>query len=912
MFHRSHAIPVAAIVLALSPIASAQNAAGFVQTGESFWTPLRAMPAHVEAGRPWVRHAGKTLELNFGAMKDLLRGAPLEFSGRVRPVIALPNPTGEFSYFEIAESPIVKPELAAWMLAQSAEVRTYVGQGLDDPTATIRMDFTPQGFHAQVLGAAGDWAIDPYTFQDTTHYTSYSFQGLQQQEPWMCHNGPDNAPAEPDNPFTVRATGTTLRSYDCAVAAVPSYTNFHGGSVASAQAAIVTTINRVNQIYERDFCVRFVLVANNQNLVYTTANPGPYTDGTLSTMINQNQTNINTVIGSANYDIGHVFSGLNLGGLAARPAICNSTNKARGGTGLSSPTGDFFNVKYVGHEIGHQCNANHSFNAGDAGTCESNRASTAAYEPGSGSTIMSYQGLCGSSNNLSNWDTMFNQGAYANVDGYINGTGNCGTNTATGNSLPVISALTAYSIPVGTAFSANASVTDANGDALTFSWEQRNLGAAQPAVGAGSADNGESPLFRVFAPTTSTQRTFPRYEDVLDGVLSIGEQYPAVARTLTLRCLVRDNRAGGGAVATADVNYTVVGTAGPFRINVLNTTGSIVNPGAFTLTWDVANTASAPINAANVRILFSTDGGLTWPSVLAASTPNDGSEVVTVPSLVSGAARFRIEATNNVFFDVNDANFSLGCQTVPSVSASDATFCDRVTLNWGAVPGSTSYRISRSTTPNFADAVQLNAGVAAPPYLDTTAVPGTQYWYWVRINSSSCVSGGPAGAGDAGQRAAGTAITTNPTNATVSEGQAANFSVVATGASLQYQWQRNSVNLPADPRYSGIQSASLTISNAQSADQGTYRCVVTGLCGAVNSTGATLTVTPAGCDSIDFNNDGLFPDTADIDDFLSVFSGGPCSNDPLCNDIDFNNDGLFPDTTDIDNLLSKFSGGPCP
>jgi hypothetical protein len=64
------------------------------------------------------------------------------------------------------------------------------------------------------------------------------------------------------------------------------------------------------------------------------------------------------------------------------------------------------------------------------------------------------------------------------------------------------------------------------------------------------------------------------------------------------------------------------------------------------------------------------------------------------------------------------------------------------------------------------------------------------------------------------------------------------------------------------------------------------------------------------CGDTDFNNDGLFPDTADIDDFLAVFSGGPCPT-PACDSIDFNHDGLFPDTTDIDFLLRVFSGGPC-
>lgn len=65
---------------------------------------------------------------------------------------------------------------------------------------------------------------------------------------------------------------------------------------------------------------------------------------------------------------------------------------------------------------------------------------------------------------------------------------------------------------------------------------------------------------------------------------------------------------------------------------------------------------------------------------------------------------------------------------------------------------------------------------------------------------------------------------------------------------------------------------------------------------------------PPDCDSIDFNQDGIFPDTADIDAFRDVLAGTPC---PACQDIDFNNDGLFPDTADLDAFLRVFSGGPC-
>jgi hypothetical protein len=67
------------------------------------------------------------------------------------------------------------------------------------------------------------------------------------------------------------------------------------------------------------------------------------------------------------------------------------------------------------------------------------------------------------------------------------------------------------------------------------------------------------------------------------------------------------------------------------------------------------------------------------------------------------------------------------------------------------------------------------------------------------------------------------------------------------------------------------------------------------------------------CDPIDFNNDGVSPDTQDLVDYLSVFGGGACSTDPTpgCNDIDFNNDGVSPDSDDIDALLRVFGGGIC-
>jgi hypothetical protein len=887
--------------------------------GETFWTSLAALPPESAAGREWVRpQVYRTYALDLNSIRQFLAGAPLEFTtglGRPPLVLSLPTPTGELAHFEIVESPVMHPQLEADMLAMGAAIKTFVGQGLTDPTATVRLDYTPAGFHAQVLGAAGNFAIDPTTFGDTVHYAVYDIERLA-RTPWVCHVVEQPEPVV-ENPFEDRQTGGTLRRYDLAMAATASFTSYHGGTVAGAQAAIVTVVNRLNQIWERDFATRFQLVANNQNLIYTTANPGPYTDGTLSSMINENQTNINSVIGSANYDVGHVVSGLNLGGLAQLNVNCVNTSKSRGGSGRFPPVSDPFTAQIVAHELGHQFGAGHAFNADDSAdgnVCLPNRSSTSAYEPGSGVTIMSYQGLCGPNNNTDPFEPMYNQGSYAQIVGRLTGT-TCATTSSTGNNLPNIAALTSFSIPVGTAFTATASATDADGDSLTYSWEQRNLGAAQPLSGAGSGDNGTSPIFRVFAPVTSPTRTFPRLQDVLDGGLSFGEIYPSVARTLTLRLMVRDNRAGFGAVRWADVNYNIVATAGPFSLTNFNTGGTFAPGSAQTVTWNVANTTASPVNTANVRILLSIDGGDTWPYVLAASTPNDGSQSVTLPSNVTtGEGRIRVEAVNNVFFDASNGNFFISCPAPQNVLASDASDCGFVRVTWDAVEGAQTYRILRGTPGGSLAQI---ASVVAPgltQYDDTTALPGQQYNYAVRTQGAACATGGGQSGTNPGQRASAAAITGNPAPQTVGQGASASFTVVATGTNLAYQWQRNNVNLPSNPQFAGLGTATLTINNVSTADAGDYRCVVTALCGSpVASSAATLTVTTGpSCDSIDFNNDTGFFDPQDIEAFLSVFSEGPCVPDTAtCNDIDFNNDASLFDPCDIASFLLVFAEGPC-
>ncbi len=896
------------------PTDGAQQAAARQQAGQhadqqhaghTAWRMLDALPASVEQGRSWVRaRRGALAALDLPALRTLLASAPMEFTGAQPLLLALPNPDGDWTFFEVSESPIIEPGLAA----AAPWIKTYSGQGLNDPTSTIRIDLTTLGFRAQVLGAERNWAIDPVTFEDTTHYGIYDLSDLPRpQDPFVCHNTDHGAVPTDENPFATNALGTQLRSYRLAVATTPSYSAFFGDNAANTLSGIVTTVNRMNQIFERDFAVRYVLVANNNLLIYI--GTSPYTDGNLSAMLNENQTNLTSVIGGANYDIGHVFSGLNLGGLAARPSACNGSNKARGGTGLSSPTGEFWTVQYVSHEVGHQMGANHSFNADDGGQCLANRASSAAYEPGSGSTIMSYRGLCGANNNLPATDAMFNQGAYADIRAHITGAGNCAALTNTSNTLPVISGLVGRQIPKGTAFFASATATDANNDALTYSWEQRSLGAAQSLL---AADNGSSPLFRVFLPTTSNTRFFPRYEDVVDGTLSTGEKYPALGRSMVLRLLVRDNRAGGGATAFGDVTYTISNTAGPFAITSNNASGQNFAVGSATITWDVAGTNASPINTANVQIRLSVDNGLTWPYTLAASTPNDGSENVTLPAITAnGTARVRIDAIGNVYYDLTDAPVSIACPAPPVVST--ANECSRVVINWDAVPGATGYRVLRAPVSNPSAPVQI-ASITSSTLVwnDTGAVAGVSYLYQVRIVGGQCSSGGPLSAAIPGRRTPLPTFNSQPSSATVNEGDNVSFSVTATDAT-SYAWQRNGTPLTNGGGISGADTPTLLLTNVQASQAGTYLCVISNACGPRNGTAATLDVVSAGCDGIDFNQDGLFPDDADLLDFLSVLAGGACSSDPTpgCNDIDFNNDGLFPDDSDLVAFLAVLAGQPC-
>lgn len=688
----------------------------------------------------------RTLSLNHSALQLTLQRAPMEWTAEAHTQVVtldLPLPNGEFSRFRIQESPIMAPELAA----RYANIRTYNGQALDNRALSVRFDLTPAGFHAMIFTPYGTVYIDPYSRGDIVHYVCYYKHHLLADEARrFIEEGPIDDVGSSDEIARlvergVAPSGTHLRTYRLALATTGEYTIFHGGTVPAGMAAVVTAMNRVNGIYEREVAVRMVLIPNNDILIYTDPATDPYTNSSGSTMLGQNQSNLDNVIGNANYDVGHVFS-TGGGGIAGLGVVCRTGNKARGVTGLPSPIGDPFYVDYVAHEMGHQFGANHTFN-GNAGSCSGNRSAANAYEPGSGSTIMAYAGICGSQNLQPNSDDYFHLRSIIEIVAYTtSGSGNgCPVTTVTGNNPPVVMPGSGgFTIPINTPFALTGSASDPESDPLTFCWEEYDLGPA----GHPNSPSGTAPIFRSFLPATSPTRTFPKLSDLLNNTQTIGEILPSYGRTLMFRLTARDNRAGGGGVGYAEIGFSATASAGPFLVTSPNTFTIWSANTQQTITWNVANTNASPVSCPSVNILLSTNGGQTFDIALASGTPNDGSETVTVPLTPTTAARIRVEAANNIFFDISNVNFtisSLGAPVLVSPPDNATSIPVSTTLRWSAVSGATVYRLQVSTDSTFAGGFVVNDSTIVDTSRAVSGLASSTRYFW-RVNAKNASGNG--------------------------------------------------------------------------------------------------------------------------------------------------------------------------
>jgi len=807
-------------------------------------------------------------------------------------VISLPNAEGTLELFEIFEASNFAPALQA----QFPDIRAFSGRGITNPGSMLKLSYANNWVQTMIFRADGkpNEYIEPYS-QDGRSVAVFKSQRAKGGLPWTCSTQEQEMAQGLNNRVyssRIESNAGQLKTMRLAQSCNGEYANFFGAT-SSAQVALVlaafnATLTRTNGCYEKDLAIHLNLVPETVNVIYYDPATDPYT--TLGQWNTQLQIALNTTLtgpgtplaaNNAAYDIGHMFGASGGGGNAGCigcvcvDGVASGTGSTKG-RGITSPAdgipqGDNFDIDYVAHEVGHQLGANHTFSM-------SNEGFGVNKEVGSGITIMGYAGITSQDVAPHSID-IFHQASIQQVQANMVGkTCPVTTNQAGINATPVVAALTNYTIPISTPFALTGSATDADaGDVLTYCWEQDDDGAGQTGNNSVARENKPTgPNWLTWPATTSPTRLMPRLQTILTGANLTGplpggdaiantEALSNVSRTLNFRLTVRDNRPYNG-TAVGQTNFqdmvvTVNNSGGPFLITSQNAAVTYDAGTTQTVTWSVNNTTAAPFNCANVRILFSTDGGVTFPTVLAASTANDGSEAVALPSSLTTQGRIKVEAIGNIFFDINNANitlvappvgFSFGA-TTPATAAcpapgtmnvtlpvnSNGGYVDPVTLSATAgVPVGTTITFSTNpVVPGNSTTVTLNNA--------NTLVPGT---YNVTIQGT-----GPAPAVTQSTTVtftinpgSGPSVTTQPSNQTVCVGQNATYSIVATGVT-GYQWQVSTTGCGGTfTNISGATSASYTVTAATAGQNGyAYRCILTGQCGTTTSNCATLTVNTA-------------------------------------------------------------------
>jgi hypothetical protein len=642
---------------------------GLSLRAQTIWNEVVESNVSTSSERYIIPSSYQTYALDLEEALSQLMQAPKEFSVAVRnssTTINLPMPGGEMQEFAIVSSSIMPTSLAA----KYPSIHSFLGQGLDDGTATARITISNNGFHAMIVSSSGTSYIDPYSINNASYCISYfkeDFYATNQKvrdSECVINNAQANAKS-----MAIGQSGDVLRVYRAAVACTGEYAQFHAnqsGDAAdiAALAAIVTTLDRVNLVFDREASVRLNLVANNNLIVYTNSTTDPYSNSNAGAILGENQENIDDLIGNGNYDIGHVFS-TGAGGLAS-PGLCNNTFKAKGVTGTNAPIGDPFDIDYVAHEMGHQFGANHTFN-GDSGNGNcggGNRNPSTAYEPGSGTTILAYAGICEVNNVQQNSDDYYHTASFDEITGNIDNN-DCAEQIETGNAIPVSNANPTgvnFTIPMNTPFELTGVGTDPNAaDVLTYCWEQFDLGDVADDLTNAS---GNAPLFRSWSPIESPTRVFPRMSDIVAGTSTSAENLPHYARDMKFRLTVRDNNAGGGGVSYDQIQLSVTDEADAFSVNDINEDWEYGS--TYSVEWDVANTDVAPVSCDVVDILLSTDNGLTF-EVLVSDVSNNGLVLIICPNLISNQAIIKVKGNDNIFFNISNT-FNIIEPTEPNFS----------------------------------------------------------------------------------------------------------------------------------------------------------------------------------------------------------------------------------------------------
>jgi len=641
--------------------------ASFAQQQKSDWVSISASAKseinNISFNKDKMPTEFNLYSVNIEGIKSKLQNTPIRgaFLGKSSNIIDVPNADGTVENYRVYDTQILHPELAAKL----PNIKSYVGRSIKNTGKFIRFSLSQAGFHGQVFEPGkSTYYVDPYT-SDASVYIAYKRKDLVNTSSDVFSCETDNAMYENSQNTTsnksVKATDDSiLRRYELAMSCEGEYGALFVGDAttdfdkkSNIMAQIVVTMTRVNGIYEKELGITYQLVPNNFEIIFYDPETDPF-DGEYN---NKTQEVIDANIGDDNYDIGHNFNTTSGGNAGCIGCVCNSGNKGSGMTGLPNPTGDPFDVDYVAHEIGHQIGGYHTHNG--TGNCRKSGNNTEV-EPGSGSTIMGYAGICDAQNVVNQSDDYFNYVNIRDISANIQGgtSSQCFEEIKVSNLAPIANAGADYIIPVRTAFKLTGVGTDEDtDDVLTYTWEQNdNEDMQSPLLPSRTSVAG--PMFRSRRGTTSPSRYFPQLSDILDNNLApTWEVIPAVTRDFEFALTVRDNVLYGGQTADDLIQITSDLTSGPFIITSQDNNTAWVQGDTETITWNVAGTDNAAtVNCQIVTILFSAKGDFTDSVTLIENTLNDGSEDITVPSSLTTTGKLMIEAADNVFLDVNNAN----------------------------------------------------------------------------------------------------------------------------------------------------------------------------------------------------------------------------------------------------------------
>jgi len=621
-------------------------------------------------------------------------------------IISFPNTNGEFERYRIEEASVMSPNLQE----KYPEIKSYIGYGIDSPHTYLRFSLSPyKGLSGIILGNKETTLFEPNS-KNKNQITVLKKSNLDKNETFNCLTENNSLEKTFKSSLNIKdADDSIKRTYKIAISVTGEYAAYHGGTLALVNAAITKTLTNINAVFENDFNVSLQLVSTNDAVIYLDAGIDPYGD-TSNNYNNELQATLDTEILEANYDIGHLLSAVGSvdGNAGCIGCVCVNGLKGSGYTSDNTPDGFIFDIDLVAHEIGHQFGANHTW------THNGNEGENVQMEPGSGSTIMGYAGITGSTNVQANSDPYFHAISIEQITTYFKST-SCASTTNTGNTTPTVNAGSNLTLPIGTPFKLVGNGVDIDGDILTYCWEQIDENNAATTYPDASSTDSNSVLFRSYLPTINNIRYFPNLSDLKFGINATQwEKIPIVNRTANFRLTVRDNKAGGANNNHDDIAVAFNDAYGPLEVTSQNTSGILwTRETNETITWNVNNTNSLP-GASNVNILLSLDGGATYNSIVN-DIPNNGSYTLTVPKTPAPHCRIMIEPTNNNFFAINTEDFAIDYD----VSTTCTQYSSALSLGIDITDNGDSFTQSHIINiPNDSTISDINIGVnITHPYI---------------------------------------------------------------------------------------------------------------------------------------------------------------------------------------------------